>query len=174
MKKFYLPCNQSIELTGSVKPFYNGYKSKSYFKSTNKVHFGVDLVPGLYTSIGTNGKVIYSNPNNVGGGIVISYDLDNDLELWAMYWHGKPLYKKGEIIKDNTEYVTDSRRPAPMKFGKHTHFELRIVKKRTSFNYYKNRVLDVCCPYVLKPKNNLIKIGEKFKNNAEMWGFYYD
>jgi len=180
LNKFVLPVKFSIELTGSTKPYYNSYLSPSYFKAIKKQHYGCDLTRGPYTAIGDG--IVESVSKTVGGGIVIRHNFDNDHDMFAIYWHGIPKFKRGSKVNE-FDYITDSTKPYSIKeekyrfsyyygkdkivkyMGKHTHFELRIVPKGHKWNYYDvNRAKQCIDPLLLKPRNPNIKIGQKIQN----------
>lgn len=162
MKNYYVPAKEYIELTGSTKPTYNGYLSASYYEGENKPHYGMDLMAGLYTAIG-DGEVIYVNPTNVGGGIVIRHEWTDTHDLLALYWHGKPLFKTGDKVTAD-DYVTNSLKPDKSlgKMGMHTHFELRIVPKNHDFVYYDRfRQCQVVDPFGILKVRDRAELGEK-------------
>ena len=166
-RNYVIPAKTDIELTGSTNPTYNSYLSTSYFDGTGKAHYGVDLVAGLYTAIG-EGKVIYTNPTNVGGGIVIEHEWTDTHVLYALYWHGKPLFKVGDKVAAN-DYVTNSLQPDAKSLGsmgKHTHFELRVVPKGRDFTYNdKYRQCQAIDPFsVLTLRSDAVKVGTKLQN----------
>ena len=173
-KNYVIPAKTDIELTGNTKPTYNSYLSTSYFDGTGKAHYGVDLTSGLYTAIG-NGKVIYANPTNVGGGIVVEHEWTDTHVLYAIYWHGKPLFKVGDKVTAN-DYVTNSLQPnikSLGSMGKHTHFELRAVPKDRGFTYNdKYRQCQAVDPFsILKLRDESVKVGTKLKNYLAYRGF---
>ncbi len=174
MSKYVIPAKTDIELTGSTKPTYNSYLSASYFDGTGKAHYGADLVAGLYTAIG-DGKVIYVNPTNVGGGIVIEHEWTDTHVLYALYWHGKPLHKVGDKVTAN-DYVTNSQQPDVKSLGsmgKHTHFELRAVPKGRGFTYNdKYRQCQAIDPFsILTLRSDTVKVGAKLQNYLAYRGF---
>ena len=173
-KNYVIPAKTDIELTGNTKPTCNSYLSTSYFDGTGKPHYGVDLTAGLYTAIG-DGKVIYANPTNVGGGIVVEHEWTDTHVLYAIYWHGKPLHKVGDKVTAN-DYVTNSQQPDVKSLGsmgKHTHFELRAVPKGRGFAYNdKYRQCQAVDPFsILKLRNNAVKVGAKLQNYLTYRGF---
>lgn len=172
-KNYFIPAKTDIELTGSENPTYNSYLSTSYFNGIGKPHYGADLVAGLYTAIGA-GEVIYVNPTNIGGGIVVKHEWTGTHDLWAFYWHGKPLFKVGDKVTEKN-YVTNSLEPDKSlgSMGKHTHLELRVVPKGRAFNYNDPlRQFQVIDPFsILKLRDESVKVGAKLKNYLAYRGF---
>ena len=173
-KNYVIPAKTDIELTGNTKPTYNSYLSASYFDGTGKPHYGADLTAGLYTAIG-DGKVIYANPTNVGGGIVVEHEWTDTHVLYAICWHGKPLFKVGDKVTAN-DYVTNSQQPdikSLGSMGKHTHFELRAVPKGRGFTYNdKYRQCQAIDPFsILTLRNNAVRVGAKLQNYLAYRGF---
>lgn len=176
IKKYVIPAKSDIDLTGSVKPTYNGYLSTSYKEGEGSPHYGADLTAGLYTAIG-DGTVIYVNPTNVGGGIVIRHAWTDTHDLLALYWHGCPLKRVGVKVTAD-DYVTDSLHPDKSlgKMGKHTHFELRVVPKGRAFAYNdKYRQCQAIDPFsVLCLRSPNVKVGAKLCNYLEYRGIDID
>lgn len=166
MKTYFVPAKTDIELTGSTKPTYNGYLSLSYFEGADAPHYGMDLVAGMYTAIGS-GEVIYVNPTNVGGGIVVKHEWTENHDLFALYWHGKPLANIGQKVSEN-DYLTDSRIPDASlgSLSKHTHFEIRIVEKGRPFVYNDQfrqyQAIEPMC--ILQLRSNSVIVGNNLKN----------
>lgn len=175
-KKYYIPAKSDIELTGSTNPTYNSYLSQSYFDGEKAPHYGADLTAGMYTAIG-DGVVIYVNPTNVGGGIVIRHEWTKTHDLLALYWHGKPLKNQGDKVTAE-DYVTNSLQPDKSlgTMGKHTHFELRVVPKGRAFTYNdKYRQCQAIDPFgVLKLRSSSVKVGGKLQNYIEYRGICID
>lgn len=172
-KKYFIPAKTDIELTGTVAPYFNSYLSPSYMEGTSgQLHYGMDCVPGKYTAIG-KGKVEYANPYDVGGGVVIRHEWSDTHDLFALFWHGKPLVKVGDEVTEEV-YVTDSRIPDKSigKMGNHTHFEVRIVEKGKKFKYHDPaRPCQAKDPFsLLYKRSSKVKIGDKLCKNLAYKG----